>query len=160
MFGYTRQGAQAYSNIDMETGVFAASPHKLIVMLFDGAKQALNNALQQMQQNQIAAKGKSISHAILIIGSGLRASLNKDAGGELAENLDALYEYMTNRLLMANINNDQATIQEIIGLLEILRQGWLAIGDKVDPQPTAQPTMVPAANNPSVQKTINTMAEA
>lgn len=146
MFGYARQGAQAYSNISMETGVFAASPHKLIVMLFDGAKQALNNALLQMQQKQIAAKGKSISHAILIIGSGLRASLNKEAGGELAENLDALYEYMGNRLLTANLNNDPAIIQEVIGLLEILRQGWLAIGEKVDPQPAMAPV-----SNPSVQ---------
>ncbi len=136
MFGYARQGAQAYSNIGMETGVLAASPHKLIVMLFDGAKMALNNALMQMNSQQTAAKGRSISHAILIITNGLQASLNKEVGGELATNLDALYDYMGKRLVLANLNNDPSIIQEVLGLLETIREAWLQIGD--DPAPLAQ----------------------
>ncbi len=77
MFGTTQQGANAYAKVGIETGVAAATPHKLIVMLFDGAKMAIDRAIQHIQSNDIAPKGRAISHAISIINDGLRASLNK-----------------------------------------------------------------------------------
>ena len=113
----------------METGVVAASPHKLIVMLFDGAVVALNQALLGMRGNDIEAKGKSLSKAIMIIDSGLRASLDKKAGGEIAEGLDSLYEYMSARLLTANLKNDTSIVEEVRRLLTELRDAWNAIGD-------------------------------
>jgi flagellar protein FliS len=113
----------------METGVVAASPHKLIVMLFDGALVALGTALQSMRSGNIGEKGKSISKAIMIIDSGLRAALDKKAGGEIAEGLDALYEYMSARLLTANMNNDPAILEEVQRLLTELRDAWNAIAD-------------------------------
>ncbi|HET9113256.1 MAG TPA: flagellar export chaperone FliS [Burkholderiales bacterium] len=129
MFGTTRPGVNAYMDINLETGVFAASPHKLIVMLFDGAKMALSNARSHLENKKIAAKGRAISHAIRIISDGLRASLNKEAGGPLAKNLDALYEYMCKRLVLANLNNDEKILQEVIDLVDVIRQAWMEIED-------------------------------
>jgi flagellar protein FliS len=128
MFGTRQNGVNAYAKVGMETGVLAASPHKLIVMLYDGALQALNNGLLNMKAGRIAEKGKSISHAITIIDGGLRASLDKSVGGEIAESLDSLYEYMSSRLLMANLKNDPAMIEEVQRLLMDLRDTWNAIG--------------------------------
>jgi len=129
MFGSRQSGASAYANIGMETGVAAASPHKLIVMLFDGALQAVANGLAGMRSGDLTLKGKSISHASLIIDSGLRAALDKKAGGEIAEGLDALYQYMGERLVAANLKNDAVLLLEVQRLLTELRDAWNAIAD-------------------------------
>jgi flagellar secretion chaperone FliS len=128
MFGTHQSGVNAYATVGIETGVAAASPHKLIVMLFEGALVALNTGLMQMKAGQIAEKGLAISKAILIIDSGLRASLDKNVGGEIAENLDALYEYMSGRLLQANLQSDPAILEEVQHLLLELQGAWNAIG--------------------------------
>ena len=133
MFGTTRSGANAYMDINLETGVFAASPHRLIVMLFDGAKMALSNAQSHLENKKIAAKGRAISHAIRIISDGLRASLNKEVGGPLARNLDALYEYMCKQLVLANLHNDAKILQEVIDLVDIIRQAWMEIENTPSP---------------------------
>ncbi|MDQ9170811.1 flagellar export chaperone FliS [Oxalobacteraceae bacterium R-40] len=127
MFGIISSGANAYSKVAVETGVVAASPHKLIVMLFDGALMALSNAQTQMKNGDVAAKGQSISKAISIIESGLRASLDKKVGGEIALNLDALYEYMSHQLLLANLNNDLLKLKEVHELLQGLKSAWISI---------------------------------
>jgi flagellar protein FliS len=124
MFGTMQRGANAYANIGVETGVIAASPHKLITMLFDGALVAIAMGQKYMKAGDIKNKGESITKAILIIESGLRASLNKNVGGEIAMNLDSLYEYMGRRLLSANIENSQATLDEVHDLLDGLRDAW------------------------------------
>ncbi|MET0320298.1 MAG: flagellar export chaperone FliS [Duganella sp.] len=129
MFGSRQTGVHAYAKVGMETGVVAASPHKLIVMLFDGALVALNSALGAIRSGNIAEKGKSLSKAILIIDSGLRSSLDKKAGGEIAEGLDSLYEYMSGRLLTANIQSDAGIVEEVQRLLIELRDAWNAIAD-------------------------------
>ena len=139
MFGSTHSGANAYAKVGVETGVVAASPHKLIVMLFDGALTALATALQQMKTGNIPAKGLSISKAIAIIDGGLRASLDHKAGGEIAANLDALYEYMCNRLLAANLNNQPEIVEEIQRLLHDLRSAWEAITPDANAPVVAQP---------------------
>jgi flagellar secretion chaperone FliS len=129
MFGSVKYGANAYANIGVETGVVTASPHKLITMLFDGALVAITNAQQHMAKGNVAEKGQSISKAILIIDSGLRASLDKSAGGDIANNLDALYEYISGRLLQANLNNQPKLLDEAYGLLMELKNAWEAIAD-------------------------------
>jgi flagellar protein FliS len=116
-------------------------------MLYDGALVALLSAKTNIAANNIAAKGTAISKAITIIDNGLRASLDKTAGGEIAANLDALYDYMSRRLLHANLKNDVPAIEEVHRLLSDLREAWVAIGDKVA-QPaaaTASPAMAQAA---------------
>lgn len=143
MFGSLNSGAKAYAQVSIETGVVAASPHRLIVMLFEGAIVATRAAIQQMQASDIPAKGKSISKAIAIINGGLRASLDKKAGGEIAENLDALYEYMSTQLVTANMKNEPALLEEVLKLLVDLKDAWCAIDD----QPTFAEPEMPAARN-------------
>jgi flagellar protein FliS len=143
MFGSPRSGANAYASVGIETDVALASPHKLIVMLFDGALAAVTSAELFMKAGNIPAKGKSISKAIMIIDSGLRASLDKKVGGAIAESLDALYEYMSNRLLIANLNNQPELLREVHGLLMELKTAWDAIGG------TVAATTSPSAPDPS-----------
>jgi flagellar protein FliS len=114
-------------------------------MLYDGALVALLSAKTNIAAGNIAAKGSAISKAISIIDNGLRASLDKDVGGEIAANLDALYDYMSRRLLHANLKNDVTIIDEVHGLLNDLRGAWVEIGDKVQQPPVAAPTAMPKA---------------
>src|SRR4051812_32933402 len=118
MFGSAFNGANAYAKVGVETGITAASPHKLIVMLFEGAMVAVASALHHMQSGETAQKGIAISKAISIIDDGLRASLDKKVGGEIALNLDALYDYMSKSLLMANLKNQPKVLEEIYQLLK------------------------------------------
>jgi flagellar protein FliS len=136
-----KRGVNAYANVGLETGIASASPHKLIVMLYDGALVALLSAKTNIAANNIAAKGSAISKAITIIDNGLRASLDKEAGGEIAANLDALYDYMSRRLLHANLKNDVPAIDEVHRLLSDLRGAWVEIGEKVE---QAAPAVAPA----------------
>ena len=138
MFGATHNRASAYAKVGVETGVSTADPHRLILMLYDGALLAISSASHAMEHNDVAKKGQSISRAIEIIANGLDACLDRDAGGELAMRLSALYEYMTDRLLYANLKNNQAALDEVAELLRGLRESWEAIGEQVRSGATAQ----------------------
>jgi len=129
MFGNTQRGVNAYAKVGLETGVTAASPHKLIVMLYDGALAAIMTGITQMNAGNVQEKGKAISKAIQIIDNGLRASLDKEVGGEIAHNLDALYDYMSRRLLEANLKNQPELLEEVRGLMADLRDTWNQIGN-------------------------------
>ena len=139
MFGSIKPGANAYAQIDIDTGALAASPHQLTLMLFDAALLALVMAQQHMKAMEVENKGKAISRAIMLIDNGLRASLNKEAGGAIAENLNALYAYMGQQLLTANLNNQPELLLEVHSLLTDLRSTWQAI------DPAAQAIAAPAA---------------
>ncbi len=128
MFGTTRPGAQAYRQIDVDSDALVASPHQLIVMLFDGALRAIDTASVQMEDKDNEGKGRSISRAIDIVGSGLSASLDAERGGDIARNLSALYAYVVQRLSEANIGNDSAKLHEARRLLAQMRDSWIAIG--------------------------------
>jgi len=90
-----------YKNVGIESGVAAADPHKLILMLYQGALLAIASAKNQILRKEISAKGSSISKAIKIIDEGLKACLDVEAGGEIGKNLYKLYDYMNQRLLIA-----------------------------------------------------------
>ena len=162
MFGSSQSGANAYAKVGMETGVIAANPHKLIIMLFEGAQIALNNATQQMQAGNIPEKGKAISKAIMIIENGLRASLDKSVGGDIAINLDALYEYMGGRLLLANLNNDPAIIQEVQTLLHDIKSAWEEIAPKAaEPAPvTGLPGHIQASSYDALAPNMSRLMKA
>lgn len=132
MFGSSR-GVNEYSRVGVETGVVSADPHKLVVMLYEGALTACHTAVMHIESKDFERKGAMISKAIMIIESGLRLSLDKKAGGEIATSLDALYGYMSDRLYMANIKNDPSLIQEVIRLLGDLKSAWEAIGTQAAP---------------------------
>ena len=137
MFGSTRSGANAYAKVGLETGVIAASPHQLIVMLFEGAIAAVKAASVHMQAGSFEQKGKAITKAVLIVEDGMRASLDKKGGGEIAANLDSLYAYIIQCLLRANLRNDQALLDEALALLLDLKGAWDAIGASAKPQAPA-----------------------
>jgi flagellar protein FliS len=132
MFGLQKQGVNMYAKMGLETGVLAASPNKLTIMLYEGAISACRSALVHMQHKEIQNKSDMIGKAIMIIESGLRLSLNKKEGGEIANSLDALYMYMSNRLTIANIRNQPEVIQEVVKLLTELKSAWEAIEQQVN----------------------------
>jgi len=103
-----------------------ADPHRLIQMLLEGAIGRTNAALSALAQQDLPAKAQLISKATAII-DGLRGGLDMEKGGELAANLDALYEYMQLRLFHANLKNDAAALEEVARLLGEIKQGWDAI---------------------------------
>ena len=146
MFGSSRSGANAYAKVGIETGVLAASPHKLTAMLFDAALMALSMAQMHMQMRDIEKKGLAISRTIMLVDNGLRASLDKTAGGAIAENLDALYAYMCDRLLLANLKNQPEILTEVQGLLKDLKAAWDAIAPDA---PVAASASAPAVNMPA-----------
>ena len=132
MFGGFTNRASAYAKVGVETGVNTADPHKLILMLFDGALLQVRTAAIAIRNEDISAKGLAISKAIEIIINGLKVSLDMSAGGELAGRLAALYDYMSDRLLYANLHNSQPALDEVSGLLETLREAWASIAGKAE----------------------------
>ncbi|HEX8479497.1 MAG TPA: flagellar export chaperone FliS [Telluria sp.] len=129
MFGSSPRGVNAYAKVGLETNISSASPHKLIVMLYDGALVAILKALTHMKSGNIAEKGKAVSHAIAIIDNGLRASLDRNAGGQIAQSLDSLYDYMSRQLLLGNLENKPEKLEEVQRLLADLRGAWNTIGE-------------------------------
>ncbi len=127
MFGYTPNAARAYASVGLQSGAMSASPHKLISMLFEGAMVAILKARQHMAAGNVIEKGVAINHAVSIIDSGLRDCLNIQDGGEIAQNLSALYSYMTQRLSVAHLENDPQKLQEVYKLLADLKTTWDAI---------------------------------
>jgi flagellar protein FliS len=115
-----------YSSVDSYTGVTDADPHQLVQMLLDGALRKIAIVKGLMTRDDVAKKGEVIGQAISIIG-GLRSSLDLSAGGELAANLDSLYEYMERRLLEANLNNDVVILDEVSSLLHEIKSAWQSI---------------------------------
>lgn len=120
------QAVHQYSRVRTHGGVESASPHRLTAMLLDGALSRIASARGYMERGEIAAKGECISRSIEII-AGLRGTLDHDRGGELADRLESLYEYMTRRLLHANLHDDLGALDEVAGLLRPIKDAWDAI---------------------------------
>lgn len=131
MFGQTRSPAAAYAQVGVETSVQTATPYQLIILLFEGARMAISMARLAMEQDQVDLRGPAISKAIDIIGNGLQVSLDLEEGGDLAGKLDALYSYMTRRLIQANVANDRAALDEVDDLLGEIQGAWTEIADEV-----------------------------
>ena len=131
-----------YSQVGVSSGIEQASPHRLIQMLMDGAIEKVAMAKGFMERNEISQKGGHISWAISII-EGLRASLDKGAGGDIADNLDDLYDYMIRRLSEANMRKDVAILDEVSSLLVAVKSAWDAMPDSV--RGTASLQALPAA---------------
>lgn len=129
MFGTLRNPAAAYRKAGLESQVETASPHQLVLMLFDGAIQQVSTAATHLAGNDMARKGEAIGRAIDIIDTGLKACLDYEAGGELSVRLGSLYEYMCHRLLHANLRNDAAALAEVKQLLGELKAAWEEIAN-------------------------------
>ncbi|MFK4026597.1 flagellar export chaperone FliS [Stutzerimonas balearica] len=116
-----------YQQVGVKAQVTEADPHRLIQMLMQGGLDRIAQARGAMLRQAYAEKGVLIGKAINIVG-GLRDVLDKEAGGELAENLERLYEYMTMRLFEASRHNDVGKLDEVASLLSEVKSGWDAIG--------------------------------
>ena len=120
---YAASALKQYQQVNTQAQLVEASPHRLIQMLLEGALDRLAQAQGAMLRGQAAEKGLLIGKAVNIVG-GLRAALDKEQGGQLAENLDGLYEYMLQHLTQANLKNDAQALQHVAFLLREIKEGW------------------------------------
>jgi flagellar protein FliS len=114
---------QQYAQTNMQTGVEGATPHRLVQMLYEGALDVIAQAKGAMIRKDYEVKGKKVNHAITII-TGLRGGLDLEHGGEVAENLNALYDFMVRRLFQASAKNDTDILDEVAELLREVKAGW------------------------------------
>tara|TARA_B110000208_G_C11559411_1_gene354740 strand:+ start:313 stop:735 length:423 start_codon:yes stop_codon:yes gene_type:complete len=112
-----------YGQIKNDTQTTYASPHQLMLMLFDGAIEAMSFTIGAIENNNFELRSKQNSRSITII-NGMRECLDMETGGELADNLYSLYQYMTKELFKASYKNDAETIQNIQTMLKDIRGSW------------------------------------
>lgn len=138
MFPNSQSGASAYAKVGVTTAAMGASPHKVIALLYEAARRSIAQARMHLQMGNVAGRGEAISKAMRIIEGGLQAALNMEAGGEIAQRLNALYNYITRRLLEANIQKSEAMLIEVDGLLATLEKAWLSIAAEAERMTSAQ----------------------
>ncbi|PVZ40346.1 flagellar export chaperone FliS [Pseudomonas sp. CC120222-01a] len=122
------QDASAYARVALESAILAASPHQRITLLFDQYQASLRLAKLHLQAGNIPEKGKAITRAINIVSRGLRASLDLEQGGEIARQLDDLYDFVVRLLLRANLENNEESLNAAGRLLGTIASAWTAIG--------------------------------
>jgi flagellar protein FliS len=120
----------AYRSALVHGGVANADPHALVQMLLDAALDRMTQARGCIERGELAGKARLLHSCVIIIAE-LRGNLDLVKGGPLAKNLSDLYEYMTQRLLVANVRSDVACVTEVLSLLGEIRSAWVAIGPQV-----------------------------
>lgn len=133
MFAPHLNQSSLYSNVQVDTGVMGADPHKLVGLLFEGVMGAIARAQGAIQRGDIAAKGMAIGQAVSIVEEGLRGALDMDRGGDVAKSLDELYACVVYRLTLANAKNDAAPLRECVELLTPVQEAWDSIRSQVVP---------------------------
>ncbi len=118
-----KKALDSYGRSAVQSEVDFASPHRIIQMLMEGALSKIATAKGCIDRGETAEKSRQITWSMNII-QGLRTSLDAEKGGDVAANLDSLYEYMGRRLLEANMNNDTAILDEVNTLLAEIKTGW------------------------------------
>ncbi|MFB3070982.1 MAG: flagellar export chaperone FliS [Nitrospirales bacterium] len=114
---------QIYRQQQVQHEIEQASPVRLVVMLYDKAMSLLRQAVLHIDRNNVKAKGEALNRVVEIIGE-LQAVLNGEEGGVVAQNLDAMYEFMIRSVTLANLNNDPQPLDGVLMVLEELRKGW------------------------------------
>ena len=112
-----------YGQIKNDTQTTYASPHQLMLMLFDGALEAMSVTIAAIQNKNFELRSKQNTRSITII-NGMRECLDMEVGGELADNLYSLYQYMAKELFRASFKNDDETIRNIQTMLKDIRGSW------------------------------------
>lgn len=124
----------------LETGIGASDNVRIVSLLFDGAVNFIRIARRNMEKGDVAARGLYIGKATSVVAE-LSAALDMEQGGEIAGNLKRLYDFVTDRLLRANIRADAAALDEAERVLEVLRSGWKEMEKRLAP---AAPRSCPA----------------
>jgi flagellar protein FliS len=125
-----RSALSQYGKVAAESEVSYATPHRLVQMLMEGALDKVSTAKGQVERGDMEGKSKQISWAISII-NGLRSSLDMEAGGEIAVNLEDLYSYMTRRLIDANVENNAEALDEVSGLMLEIKGAWDSMPEQI-----------------------------
>ncbi len=124
---FNPRAASAYQRINVETSMHTIDQHQLVSLLYEGVLTSIATARGALARGDVPAKCNSISKAARILEEGLMTALDRSAGGTLAQNLGALYDYCLRRLILANARNDDAMLQEVARLIEPIAQGWSAM---------------------------------
>ena len=135
MFTETRSSHQPmssmYHKVQTDTAVDSASPHRLVAMLFEGFFDACSQARGHIRGGNVEQKCRSLGRATRIVDEGLKARLDLRSGGKLAQDLHDLYAYVAVRLTHANLQNDEAAVEECQQLLRPIESAWNQIGAQV-----------------------------
>jgi flagellar protein FliS len=123
----SRPRADAYRRIGVETSMHTIDQHQIIVLLYDGLLREIARARGALARQDVPGKCEAIARAMRILEEGLITGLDMVDGGEIAQNLSALYNYCLHQLVMANAKNDDALLQEVYTLIEQIAQGWKEI---------------------------------
>lgn len=123
--------AKAYGEVALQSGIAASSPHKLVDMLFDGLIDSINRGRGAMARGEVEEKGKALGKAARILEEGLKAGLNLEQGGELADNLRNVYDFCIIELTNANLKNDEKKLLEVLKVIEPIASAWKEIGPQV-----------------------------
>ncbi|WP_206861675.1 flagellar export chaperone FliS [Lysobacter changpingensis] len=129
MLGAHRNYANQYRSTGVSAAVLEADPHRLVALMLAGARDRIRLAGACLERGDIPRKAKAISDASGLI-TGLNGALNLEAGGEIAQGLQSLYDYAQQRLLLANSDNDAEALNEVDSLLGEIESAWLAIAPK------------------------------
>ena len=138
-YGYMRNASALYQETSARGSVEGADRHQLTTMLFDGVIDRINQARGAIRRGDVPAKGMHFSRAHAIV-TELRGSLDHAQGGALAGRLDALYDYVSRRLLHAQLNNDERAIDEVVDLLTPVRDAWRQIRNEFLATQGSQPS--------------------
>ena len=129
-YGKKRSGVAQYGKVAAESEVAYASPHRLVQMLMEGALDKIATAKGCIERGDLEGKSHQLTWAMSIV-NGLRSSLDMDAGGPIAANLDDLYTYMTRRMIDASVENDAEALAEVIDLMLEIKGAWDAMPEDV-----------------------------
>lgn len=131
-------GVKAYAKVGVESQANAASPHQLIVMLYDGLLESMRFALAHMQAKDPLRKGNEISRALRILQEGLVPALDFEKGGDISVQLMGIYDYVSQHIVIASARNDEEKLKLCIGMIENIRDAWTAIGSQAQSQMSLQ----------------------
>jgi flagellar protein FliS len=116
-------GIKAYKSVGIKDDLAVADPHRVIQLLMQGSLENMAKAKGAIERKDFATKGQTLGKAIAII-SALKSSLDMELGGEISQNLDALYEFMINHLTLASREQSLDKIQDVMDLMLPIKSAW------------------------------------
>jgi flagellar protein FliS len=115
--------SQSYRAVGAQGNLAEASPYQVVQVMLDAVLSRVAEAGGHLERGEVAAKGEKIGKALAII-EALMLGLDKERGGELAQNLERLYDYASRTLLKANLENRPELLKEVTSLLREIKVGW------------------------------------